>query len=116
MAGWWSGTLRTVGYDGATEEEALTLLVVREVERRALAVDVVIENKPLQLLVDAGLSVSILPNYVYQAKFANWFPLTAATAMLGFFREENSSLGTFHSQSCTRERFCLPPLFPNAWH
>ncbi|XP_070381116.1 uncharacterized protein [Dermacentor albipictus] len=80
--------VRTVRNDGASEEDVLTVLAVRQVERRTLVVDVVIENEPLQLLVDTGSSVSILPDHVYRAKFANSFPLTAASATLRDFSQK----------------------------
>ncbi|KAL3253659.1 hypothetical protein MRX96_054450 [Rhipicephalus microplus] len=80
--------VRTVRNDGASEEGVLTVLAVRQVERRTLVVDVVVENEPLQLLVDTGSSVSILPDHVYRDKFANRFPLTAATATLRDFSQK----------------------------
>ncbi|KAL1429453.1 hypothetical protein MTO96_016293 [Rhipicephalus appendiculatus] len=93
---WAEQDVRAVRNDDASEEGVLTVLAVRQVERRTLVVDVVIENEPLQLLVDTGSLVSILPDHVYRAKFANRFPLTAATATLRDFSQKKiPALGWF---------------------
>lgn len=80
-----------------------------KLERRTLVVDVVIENEPLQLLVDTGSSVSILPDHVYRAKFANRFPLTAATATLQDFSQKKIlGLGCFTARVvCGNNSACV---------
>ncbi|KAL3247541.1 hypothetical protein MRX96_056972 [Rhipicephalus microplus] len=111
--------VRTVRNDGASEEGVLTVLAVRQVERRTLVVDVVVENEPLQLLVDTGSSVSILPDHVYRDKFANRFPLTAATATLrDFSKKKIPVLGWFTARVVRgKNSACLRfTLFPRAWH
>ncbi|KAL1416632.1 hypothetical protein MTO96_006258 [Rhipicephalus appendiculatus] len=100
---WAEWDVRTVWNDGASEEGMLTVLAVRQAEQRTLVVDVVIENEPLQLLVDTGSSVSILPDHVYRAKFANRFPLTAGTATLRDFSQKKTPvLGWFTARVVRR--------------
>lgn len=61
------------------------MLTVTQAKRGTLVTDVCVEDEPVQLLIDSGSALSILPHHVYQEKFARRFALGPAVATLREF-------------------------------
>lgn len=95
-----TGQARVQAVQDTDGNEELGVLTVTQNERTTLIVDVCVEGEVIQLVVDTGSSVSILPANIYQEKFARRFALAPATVTLRDFSQQRIPvLGCFVAQA-----------------
>ncbi|XP_040069467.1 uncharacterized protein LOC120842422 [Ixodes scapularis] len=95
-----TGQARVQAVQDTDGNEELGVLTVAQNERTTLIVDVCVEGEVIQLVVDTGSSVSILPANIYQEKFARRFALAPATVTLRDFSQQRIPvLGCFVAQA-----------------
>ncbi|XP_042146943.1 uncharacterized protein LOC121836189 [Ixodes scapularis] len=95
-----TGQARVQAVQDTDGNEELGVLTVTRNERTTLIVDVCVEGEVIQLVVDTGSSVSILPATIYQEKFARRFALAPATVTLRDFSQQRIPvLGCFVAQA-----------------
>ncbi|XP_040359558.2 uncharacterized protein LOC121047910 [Ixodes scapularis] len=95
-----TGQARVQAVQDTDGNEELGVLTVTRNERTTLIVDVCVEGEVIQLVVDTGSSVSILPANIYQEKFARRFALAPATVILRDFSQQRIPvLGCFVAQA-----------------